>query len=258
MNNTFSFKRFAMLFKKHTMEHSQMYLMAAGVLTGLMFIILGFMAYTNGGQLPPGVQTVVFIIFLLFAGSVFTSLSFADLGNKRKAIAVLTLPASHFEKYLVVWVYSFIIFQVVFIGIFYLADGIVLGLCSSATNHVQMLGLFDDRYDPYAAFIIYGLLHAFAFLGAVYFEKMHFIKTSFVFFAILIATVSLNQPILNLMVDRELLRNMPFGGLRFMEHDRYYNVEQPMNFNYYHVVVVAITALLLWTSAFFRLKEKEV
>jgi len=258
MNNTFSFKRFAMLFKKHTLEHAKMYLMSTGVLAGVLFLILGFVAYNTGGQLPPGVQTVIFILFLLFAGSIFTSLSFAALGDKRKAIPVLTLPASHLEKYLVVWVYSFVIFQLVFIGVFYLADGIVLSLCSSATNHVQVLNLFDDRYDSYMAFIIYMVLHAFAFLGAVYFEKLHFIKTSFVFFAFMIVFVLINQPILSLMVDKELLKAMPFEGLRFMENGRYLNIEPQINFNYYHLAAVSITALLLWTSAFFRLKEKEV
>jgi hypothetical protein len=258
MNNTFSFKRFAMLFKKHTLEHAKMYLMSAGVLAGVLFLILGFVAYTTGGQLPPGAQTVIFILFLLFAGSIFTSLSFAALGDKRKAIPVLTLPASHFEKYLVVWVYSFIIFQLVFVGVFYLADGIVLSLCSSATNHVQVLNLFDERYDSYAAFIIYMVLHAFAFLGAVYFEKLHFIKTSFVFFAFMIAFVFLNQPILNLMVDKEVLKSMPFEGLRFMENGHQQNIEPKINFDYYHLAAVCVTALLLWCSAFFRLKEKEV
>jgi hypothetical protein len=258
MNNTFSFKRFAMLFKKHTLEHAKMYLMSAGVLAGVLFLILGFVAYTTGGQLPPGAQTVIFILFLLFAGSIFTSLSFAALGDKRKAIPVLTLPASHFEKYLVVWIYSFIIFQLIFVGVFYLADGIVLSLCSSATNHVQVLNLFDDRYDSYMAFIIYMVLHAFAFLGAVYFEKQHFIKTSFVFFAMIIAFVFVNYAILSSMLNIEVLKNTPFSGLRFIENGRNLNIRAQINFNYYHVAAVCITALLLWSSAFFRLKEKEV
>lgn len=258
MNNTFSFKRFAMLFKKHTLEHAKMYLMSTGVLAGLLFLILGFIAYNTGGQLPPGAQTVIFILFLLFAGSIFTSLAFTALGDKRKAIPVLTLPASHFEKYLVVWVYSFIIFQLVFVGVFYLADGIVLGLCSSATNHVQVLNLFDDRYDSYYAFIIYTVLHAFAFFGAIYFEKLHFIKTSFVFFAFIIAFVFINNFILSSMLDIKIAKNMPFSGLGFEENGRYQNIRAQINFNYYHVAAAGITALLLWSSAYFRLKEKEV
>jgi hypothetical protein len=63
MNNTFSFRRFYMLFKKHTIENASLYLLSAGVLTGLMFIILGLVAYNLGGIVPPGVQTIVFVFF---------------------------------------------------------------------------------------------------------------------------------------------------------------------------------------------------
>jgi hypothetical protein len=195
---------------------------------------------------------------LIFSGSIFTSISYASLGDKRKAIPVLALPASHLEKYLVVWIYSFIIFQLVFIAVFYLADSIVLNFGASAASPVQLLNLFDERYFAFVAFIIYTVLHAFTLWGAIYFEKLHFIKTSFVFFALLIVFMILNQSILNLMIDKNLLINMPFDSLRFMGNGQGQNIEQQVDFTYYHLVAVMVTALLLWCSAFFRLKEKEV
>lgn len=258
MNDTFSFKRFIMLFKKHTIENANLYLLSAGVLMGLLFITLGLVAYTLGGVVPPTVQTIIFVFFMIFSGSIFTSISYASLGDKRKAIPMLTLPASHLEKYLVVWIYSFIIFQLVFVGIFYLADSIVLNFGASDTNPVQLLNLLDKRYFAFIAFAIYIALHAFTLWGAIYFEKLHFIKTSFAFFALLIVFVILNQPVLYLMIDKELLINMPFDSLRFMDNGHKQNIEQPINFDYYHLATVVVMALLLWCSAFYRLKEKEV
>jgi len=258
MNNIFSFSRFAMLFKKHTLEHAKIYLMSAGVLAGLLFLALGFIAYTNGGQLSPGPQAIIFIFFFLFAGSIFTSLSFSALGDKRKAIPVLTLPASNFEKYLVSWVYSFLIFQLVFIGVFYLADGIVLSISTPKQGHNEMLSLLDDRFTVYYVFLIYLFFHALSFWGAIFFEKMHFIKTAFVFFACAVVLVLINQPILNALIDREILKSMPFDDLRFMDNDRYFNVEPEGKAGYYHLAIIVACAVLLWCSAFFRLKEKEV
>lgn len=258
MNNTFSFTRFCMLFKKHTIENASLYLLSSGVLTGLLFIALGLIAYNLGGVVPPGVQTVIFVFFMLFSGCIFTSISYTSLGDKRKAIPMLTLPASHLEKYLVGWIYSFIIFQLVFVGVFYLVDSIVLNFGASANNPAQLLNLFDKRYFAFIAFAIYMALHAFTFWGAIYFEKLHFIKTSFVFFALLIVYVILNQPVLHLMIDKELLINMPFDSLRFMDNGHKYNIEQPIDFDYYHLTAVMVIALLLWCSSFFRLQEKEV
>ena len=259
MNNTFSIKRFNLLFKKHTIENANLYLLSAGVVFGLMFITLGLTAYNLGGVVPPDLQTIIFVVFMILSGSIFTSISYASLGDKRKAIPMLTLPASHLEKYLVVWIYSFIIFQLVFVGSFYLADSIVLNFGNPAAAHAQLLNLFDARNYAFIAFVIYTVLHAFTFWGAIYFEKLHFIKTSFVFFIFFMVFTILNQPVLGLMVNKKLLlMNMPFDSLRFMDNGHKQNIEQQIDFIYYHLAAVIVTAMLLWCSAFFRLKEKEV
>src|ERR1700743_2754531 len=100
MNNTFDLNRFLLLFKKHTLEHAKIYLLSFIVLMGLVFLVLGFDSYTNGGLLDKKAQQISFIFIMLIGGSIFTSMSFIELGDKKKAIPFLTLPASHFEKYL--------------------------------------------------------------------------------------------------------------------------------------------------------------
>src|SRR4051794_28226809 len=103
MSNTFDIKRFGMLFKKHTLEHGKTYLLSAGVLTGIMFLTLGFMSYSSNGHLRINEQIPVFVFLSIIAGGIFTSIVFTELGDKSKAIPTLMLPASHFEKYLVAW-----------------------------------------------------------------------------------------------------------------------------------------------------------
>jgi len=260
MNNTFSFKRFAMLFTKHTLEHAKIYLLSLGVLTGLLFVVLGFMSYTNGGELQSKSQVIVFFFFLVFAGCIFTSLSFSALGDKRKAIPMLTLPTSNLEKYLVAWLYSFLIFQAVYIGVFYLVDVLVLSLSTPTTGHNQLVRLFNEDDIKIGFFIIYIFFHALALWGAVFFDKMHFIKTAFVFFACAIVLVFVNQIILKASISNGVSKSLPFSGLQFLEDGKYYSVQPISSYGsgYITIIVVVVSTLLLWSSAFFRLKEKEV
>ncbi len=121
MKKTFSLNRFGRLFKKHTKEHYRNYLMSIAVLVGVMILGGSFLVYMADVQLDKNIQTFLFFTIMLLAGTIFTSSVFADLGEKKKAIAWLTLPASHFEKYLVAWIYSFLLFIIVYTLIFYLA-----------------------------------------------------------------------------------------------------------------------------------------
>ena len=171
-----------MLFRKHTLENYRMYLMSVGVLAGLLLLLMGFAAFVNDGYLLVGFQEAFFVIVLLISGCIFTSLVFADLGDKKKAIPALTLPASHFEKYLVNWLYSFLIFQLLFIGLFYLIAAIVISFGHEVPGRENvLLNLFDKDRMAYMAFVLYPIMHSIMFFGSIYFEKLHFIKSGFAF-----------------------------------------------------------------------------
>ncbi|WP_449438391.1 hypothetical protein [Pedobacter steynii] len=182
MNETFNFTRFLNLFKKHTAEQYKTYLMSAGVLIGVLILILGFISYSTRGHMGPTIQAAMFINFLFFSGTIFTSLIFTDLGDRKKSIPALSLPASHFEKYLVAWIYSFVIFQLVFLACFYTIDYLVVAAWNaSAEEKMELINVFSPDRKVWASFLIFAVLHSICFLGAVFFEKLHFIKTVFVF-----------------------------------------------------------------------------
>ncbi len=258
MNNTFNLKRFGMLFKKHTLEHGKTYLLSAGVLTGFMFILLGFMSYSSGGHLFNNLQVPVFVFMMLITGGIFTSIVFSDFGDKSKGIPALMLPASHFEKYLVSWLYSYIIFQVIYICAFYLIDSIVVNLGYHDLEVDKVINIFDtQRNDCWYAFVMYGFIHAFAFFGAIFFKKLHFIKTAIAFFACLIILTLINKPIINALIPGDV-KSIPFQRLDIYDHDRYFNMRpsgEMMNISF---GVLALVVLLLWATTYLRLKEKEV
>lgn len=259
MNQTFNSGRFAVLFKKHTLENYKTYFMSVGVLAGLLILFMGFASFANNGYLLLGAQEAFFIIFLLLAGCIFTSLVFADLGDKKKAIPALTLPASHFEKYLVSWLYSFLIFQLLYVGLFYLIATIVISFGHNVSGRENvLLDLFDKDRMAYIAFVLYPVLHAIILFGAIYFEKLHFIKSGFAFFIGIFLLGLINRPIISSMIDKTIVGITIFSPLEITDGKAYWEIFPSEIQKQTIGIVIVIVVVLLWISAYFRLKEKEV
>lgn len=260
MNNTFDFTRFSMLFAKHTKEHLSIYLMSLGVLAAILCIFLGFAAYTDNGYVGPHVQADIYIIFMIFSGAIFTTLVFSDYGDKKKAIPLLTLPVSHLEKYLVGWLYSYIVFLLLYAGCFYFIDSIVLNigdLTAAEKNRLVNVITIEDAKFPFAL-LGYTFLHSVCLSGAIFFEKLHTIKTGFTFFAALLGVVLFNQPLLQLIFGGKALFSSPFGAVRITEGEISQSLEPTEMGGTILIVLLILLTLILWTSAYYKLKEKEV
>ncbi len=258
MNNHFSFTRFNRLLAKHTAETIKWYLMATAVLIGGMTLILGFVAYMQSYPVDEEEQTLLFIFGLLGAGSVFSSTVFAHLGDKKKAIAALTLPASHFEKYLVAWLYSFLIFIVVFTLSFYLVVWLVLTLDNPGAEPVKYLNIFATENGILLIVLLFAFLHGIALWGSVYFQKLHFIKTAFAFFIGLMILVFLNFQGLEMLFDRDLRAAVPFNNIGFQDKDQYYYLELVEIKPYFTKLLPVVLGIIFWLAAYFGLKEKQV
>jgi hypothetical protein len=256
MNNTFNLKRFLLYFKKHTIENGKSYFLSIVVLLGMLLLLLGFAAFNYRGKLSPIWQMIVFIYGGLIGSCIFTSVIFAELGSKKQAIAMLTLPVSNFEKYLVAWIYSYIIFQVVYIPSFYLVDHAVIALSTPPLGEPNKAANLWGSWP--ISFEMYALLHSFTFLGAIYFEKLHFIKTSFVFIISFIAFTLIGKPLLLLIGGGHVSELLPFFDTYFIADTVKYNVHPDMPIKGLGIYIVATTVLLFWLSTFFKLKEKQV
>lgn len=268
MNNTFNSQRFLLLFKKQTAEHLKAYLLSTAVLLGTLLLLLAYVTFTENGRLTANTQTGIFIWILVLSGSIFTSLCFSSLSSKQ-AILTLTLPASHFEKFLVQWVYSFVIFQIVFLGVFFLADGIVFSLFPTGTGYDgtivrnKVIGLLDSgNRNALMGMGFYTLFHALSLFGAVFFEKLHFIKSASIFLLGLLLLMIINQPFLNYICGRTFSHSsLPFASASFTDRD-FHNISVRIDVSDNTITMVltafAVVVVLLWTGAFFKLKEKQV
>lgn len=259
MNNTFNHGRFARLYRKHTVEHIKSYLLSIAVLAGILTICLGFLWNEGHQKLNIPNQANVFVFLYLACGTIFTSLAFYNLSEKKKAIPALTLPVSHFENYLVSWIYTFIIYQLVYIGLFFGIDGALFAIGAPyEIMHNEMINIFSLDQKFYIVFIGYIVLHAFAFWGAIYFKNLHFIKTAFTLFAFVILYLLVNELLARILIIPGAHFTLPFAGVSFKEHGQTYYLFVVKGFTFWMAAIVVTTAVLLWATAYFKLKEKEV
>lgn len=258
MNNFFSLQRFLRLFVKQTTEHYRTYLMSVAVLAGVMLLGGSFLFFVIPEPPDTGMQTAMFVILMLIAGTIFTSTVFNDFGDKGKAITAITLPATAFEKFLVGWLYSYPIFMLVYTGVFYL---VLMGLGSArhwpADQHFVMLSLHQDSF--LIALVIFSMLHAISLFGAVLFKKLQFIKTGFAFFVGYAIIAICNTLFLKAITQLPVVKlAMPYGYLNFDVGNKYYSIAATGTISVSIIIVLMLVAVLIWIAAYFRLKEKQV
>lgn len=254
MKNHFNLRRFGLLFRRHTVEHYKSYLMSLMVLVGIMALVMGYITYVSG-KLDAGLQDLFFMLFLVGAGSIFTSTVFSDLGDQKKAISFLTLPASTLEKYLVAWVYSFLIYLLVYIPAFYLVASTLNSIAQEQTNLLKLIGP-NGTIDK--VLFLYAFLHAVSLVGAVYFRKVHFVKTIFILFLGFFAILVFNRWMLQAVLGIKDVSAVPLSNVSFVENNQLYTLgvtDAELSFTW----IISIGFLLIvWAAAYFKLKEKQV
>ena len=256
MNKTFNANRFGRLFYKHTTEHYKSYLMALSVLAGVMILGGSFLVYMMDFPIEKSFQTVLFMMFLLLAGTIFTSTIFAELGDRKKAVAWLMLPASAFEKFLVAWIYSFLAFIVVYSTCFYVVTLFALNIKQFPGKPPLIFSVFE--HHVLLSFVAYAFLHGFTICGAVWFEKLHFIKTGFVFFIALALLIFINKLILDSMLGINVEAGPLFSNVRIAGDGGFTDVNiTGKQSTPYVIYLVAVLAVIFWLSAYYRLKEKQ-
>lgn len=257
-NNVFNMSRFGRLFIKHTTEHYKTYLMSLSVLAGVMALGGCFIVFLMpGGIFHSGFQAIMYINILLLAGSIFASTIFADLGEKKKAMSALILPASHLEKYLVAFIYAFLIFFIVYTGIFYLIALFLTHLKPVPGEQTEVVNIFNSRITP-EMYLTFVFIQSLAFYGAILYEKLHFIKTAFVFFIGIGVLICVNKLFLSALIGVDALPSAPFGNLRFFDHNRESFIALSSHRNTLMLYLLGITSALFLIAAYYRLKEKQI
>lgn len=124
-------KRFMDLCRKELVEHWRTYLLRLLLMYGVMSVILlwnGYFVYESYAYALPhdgdvcrfGLLGMVWFLFVF--GSFSASYMMEGMKSKTGRIAVLMMPATNFEKYFSRWLIAVVVFFVVFLLAFRLAD----------------------------------------------------------------------------------------------------------------------------------------
>jgi len=257
MNQFFNLTRFGRLLRKHTAEHLPAYLMSTAVLAGGVLVVLGALAYLTHRPLERELQIVLFLFGLLAAGALFTSSVFAALGTPRGAAPALLLPASHFEKYLVVWLWSLPVFLVVYTTVFMLVNALLLELSSQGRPY-EVYDFSRGAREWLTPLLSYALLHGVALCGAIYFRRLHVIKTAFLVFGLLLCLLLANRQLLKVLLPGSA-PIAPFGDVWVGDgHQRALLALPEGPWHLALLVLPLALAGLLWLAAYNRLTEKQV
>src|SRR5450432_299304 len=233
MNYTFNTNRFGKLFLKHTREHYKGYLLSLAVLVGVMILGGSFLIYMVNVPIDKNAQTFLFMVLMMLAGTVFTSTIFTDLGDKKSAIPWLTLPASHFEKYLVAWVYSFLVFLIIYTVIFYLSALYAINIKRFPNYQPRLLNVFEPQI-----------------------LQMYIVFAFFISIALLIL---INKLILGALIGRAVEATPPFGELLVADKGQTIDIHIVNKMQYsYMIYLLAALAIIFWVAAYYRIKEKQV
>src|SRR6476619_2584802 len=119
MNNTFSLKRFGLLFKKAILERPMQTIGVMGLL-----LILSLILYTVAKRLVGfnAAQNLTFIWGLSGGGFFLASFVFGYFSTNASGSSYLTLPASYFEKWLCGILIAGVLYPIVFLVFYYLID----------------------------------------------------------------------------------------------------------------------------------------
>ncbi len=257
-NQTFSFSRLGMLFKKDFIEHHRQFLLAAGFVM-LLLSVLNISISINYSGLPndanfnttcihveKGWVIAAFIIFGMIAGaSLFTTLK-----NPAQRLSTLMVPASQLEKFTERWLLVVPGYIVIFLFVACVADLVRVGFCEwimhRSVTAITLSDIFDGTYSPLRKFALATLLflamQSFFVLGSVVWQKLAMVKTFWVLVAIGFVYIA---------VGAWIMDTFHRPGTSFI---------QPWLFESASAqnTLLAVIALFNYSVAYLRLRESEI
>jgi len=251
MNQFFSFERFKLLVLKHWADNKRRYsltvLAFVGLLTGWFGIAL--LLHEDQAPMSQDVQLTTFFFLFFVTGCLYASQFFGELSSRIKSTNFLLIPASSFEKLLCAILYTAVIFPLVFIAGFYLADSLMVALANAAFNFDQkaklanifIIDVFEFNNGRIMNFFLFFIsLQSLFLLGSVYFRKYNFIKTIISGFVIWMIGMALAFLLHNLVqpLDDASLDVPEWAAITI-------------------ITVVYLVAPLIWMISYYRLKVKQ-
>lgn len=263
MNNTFSFHRFGLLLKKTLLERP---MQLAGLSALLLAVVFFSYVVTKSLVGFEEAQVTAYLIGLPIGGCFLASFVFGYFSSNAMGSSFLTLPASHFEKWLCAVLITGVFYVLVFLLFFRFIDTGFVGIYHRGLDPqgpfykqlYEQVQLFPfDGFVANKASIMFVNFAGAMLVGCLYFNKVGFIKM-----ALLIATVWFGAYLVNLIIAKAMIDNvqnaMPYFLVWIKVHAGEGRIELPAKLmQAVKISIQFIIPAMLWILAFVRLREKE-
>lgn len=271
MNQIFNIHRFALSLRLEVAEKGRNYVLMAFLMAFAMTVLM--VPITMSREFS-GFREVLhhfaLILIVLFGSSLFTSSALTQFSDPATGISALMTPASAIEKFL-----SSLLFNLLFL---------VPLLCFFWWLHFYTMEIANAniinqafKYHPVTTDILnyitfgYFVIQAFIFLGSIFFRKNTYIKT-----AVVAVVIAFTVSIANMMIASNFADNptktvaMPLSGWKLWYYSEdgspakwrfasiYYYLPLSDNLQLIAQLVTATLIVLLWTCAYYQLKEREI
>lgn len=263
MNNTFNAKRFGLLFKKTLLERPVQMFGFTGLLLGLVLIL-----YTVAKTLIGfGAAQNLTFIWGLPGGSFFlASFMFGYFSSNASGSSYLTLPASHFEKWLCAVLIAGILYPLIFLIFYHIMDISFVAIYHNSLDTSSPF--YKQQYESVYPFNLNGIVAwkvypMFLFLtGAMLVGSLYFNKTAFIKVAIALCILFIGIFGLNWLMAKIIFGNIndaaPFNHVTIPVGKEEGSIELPSDIvNIINYSIWYILPSILWLLAFTRLREKE-
>jgi hypothetical protein len=263
MNDTFNAKRFRLLFKKTLLERPlQMFGFTGLLLTLTLMLYLGIKAFSDFRE----AQNLSFIWGLPLGSCFLASFVFGHFSSKANGSSFLTLPASHFEKWLCGVLIAAVIYPIIFMFFYRAIDSSFVSLFHKSLDPASPFykELYDSVYQfDFTGVIARKLYPIFLFLtsatlvGSLYFNKLPFIKVAIGFCVLWIVEVGVNWLIARIFFGN-IAGAVPFYEVNLPIGKEIATIQLPESIsNIFSYSLSYILPAMLLLLSFTRLREKE-
>ncbi|CAN5236021.1 hypothetical protein BH11BAC5_BH11BAC5_39570 [soil metagenome] len=264
MNNTFNPQRFGLLFKKTLLERPMQMFGFTALLLALILIAYAITKTLSGFSMA---QNLTFLWGLIGGSYFMASFVFSHFGSNSIGSSFLTLPASHFEKWLCGILIAGILYPAIFMFFYRLMDTSFVSIYHSgldptapfykeryeSVNTLSFNGVFAWKVYPMFLFAISAML-----TGSLYFNKAGLIKVSLVICGLLIGLYLVNHFFAKIVFGGVIEDAWPFHYVMIPVGKADGSILLPEKISDFAFYVVSyIFPAILFITSFIRLREKE-
>jgi len=263
MNNTFSMPRFGLLFRKTILERP-IQLLGLPALS-LSVVFLSYLVIKTLFSIEDA-QNISFVFGMTGGGCILASLVYGYFSSNAMGSSYLTLPASHFEKWLCGVLITGVLYVVIFLLLFHCIDVFCVGAYHSGLDpdgpfykelyaSVEVMPL--TGFVAGNAFVMFANFEGAMLVGSLYFNKAGFIKT-----ALLLCAVCFGMYLLNMIIATAMMKNvtnaLPYRLVWIEVGKDWGRIDLPEHLGQaFRTLFTYILPAMFWVLAYVRLKEKE-